>query len=80
MSCCWKNNDLIPTRSVAVLEAHANANKNFGHFRGHGHKQGKSFRMGGSRYNPSYNRNNHRKQNRDNGQKPTRKQRDICNL
>ena len=57
MSCCWKNNDLIPTRSVAVLEAHANANKNFGHFRGRGRRQGKSFQRGGGRSGPS-NRNN----------------------
>ena len=75
-----KNHDLWPIGSTTVFETHANANtnKNFGHFRGRGRKQGKDFRRGDGR-SGLYNRNNPRNQNRDNGQKPTRKQHDICN-
>ena len=75
-----KNYDLRPTRSTAVPEAHANANtnKNFGHFRGCGHKQGIGFQKSDDRSDP-YNINNPRNKNHDNGLKPSGKQHDICN-
>ena len=72
-----KNHDLRPIGSRAVLEAHTNAQKSSGPSKGYGRKQDKYFRRGGSRSYP-YNRNNSRKQNHDIGQKPTRKQNDIC--
>ena len=78
-----KNHDLKPTRSAAVPEVHANANKNFGQFKGRGRRQRRGFRMGGSRSDPN-NRNNSRKQNNnlavnhDIGKKPIRKQNAIC--
>ena len=57
-----KNHDLRPTGSAAVPEAHANANKSSGQFRGHGRRQGRGFRRGGDRSGPN-NKNNPRKQN-----------------
>ena len=56
-----KNHDLKPNGSAAMPEAHANANKNSGQFRGRGCRQG-GFRKGGNRSSPN-NRNNLRKQN-----------------
>ena len=44
-----KNHDLRPTGSAAVPEAHANANKNSGQFRGHGRRQRKGFYRDGNR-------------------------------
>ena len=66
-------------------EAHANINKNFGQFKGHGRRQGRSFRRGEGKSSPN-NRNNLRKQNNnltanhDIGKKPIRKQNDICHI
>ena len=72
-----KNHDLRPSGSTTIPEAHARSNKSFSPLRSHGCKQDKGFRMGGNKFDP-YNRNNPQKQNRDIGQKPTRKQNDIC--
>ena len=64
-------------------ETHANANMNSGQFRGHERKQGKGFRRGGCRFDPS-NKNNPQKQNNnltanhDIGKKPIGKKNDIC--
>ena len=52
-----KNHDLRTTSLTVVLEAHTSFNKSFGHFKGHGRRQGHDFWMGGGRSGPS-NQNN----------------------
>ena len=54
-----KNQDLRPTGSTAMPEAHANFNMSFGHFKGHGHRHDRGFRRDGGRFGAN-NQNNSR--------------------